>query len=67
MKKEPVTQMINTTDKQGGQSDVMNKTMSELRMEHGVEPGLRSAANKLRQRCSYYQQKYAEDNEEDKE
>ena len=39
----------------------MNKTMTELREEHGMEPSLNTAANKLRRRCNYYQKKYAED------
>ena len=34
--------------------EAMNKTMTELRQEHGIEPGLHSAANKLRMRCSFY-------------
>ena len=53
---------------QGGSEDIMNKTMTELRMEHGMEPGLHSAASKLRMRCSFYQQKYGDEvrvNEED--
>lgn len=33
------------------QDDLMNKTMSELREEFGIEPGLNTAANKLRRRC----------------
>ena len=36
----------------------MNKTMTELREEHGMEPGLNTAANKLRRRCNYYKAKY---------
>jgi len=36
------------------QSDIMNKTMTELRQEHGMEPGLNTAANRLRRRCNYY-------------
>ena len=36
----------------------MNKTMTELRLEHGMEPGLNTAANKLRMRCSFYKEKY---------
>ena len=35
-------------------TDIMNKTMTELREEHGMEPGLNTAANKLRRRCNYY-------------
>ena len=42
-------------------NDDMNKTMTELRMEHGLEPGLHSAASKLRMRCSFYQQKYGDE------
>ena len=42
-------------------TDIMNKTMTELREEHGMEPSLNTAANKLRRRCNYYQKKYAED------
>jgi len=39
----------------------MNKTMNELREEHGLEPGLNTAASKLRRRCNYYNKIYAED------
>ena len=39
-------------------TDIMNKTMTELREEHGMEPGLNTAANKLRRRCNYYKAKY---------
>lgn len=43
----------------GNGNDLMNKTMSELRQELGVEPGLHSAASKLRMRCSFYKEKYS--------
>lgn len=41
-------------------TDIMNKTMTELREEHGMEPGLNTAANKLRRRCTYYKTVYDE-------
>ena len=44
----------------------MNKTMTELREEHGMEPGLRSAANRLRMRCSFYNEKYATEQQPDR-
>ena len=40
--------------------DILNKTMTELRLEHGLEPGLHSAASRLRMRCSFYQNTYAD-------
>ena len=58
------TTMIDTTGGSAYASDpMMNKTMTELRMEHGMEPGLHSAASKLRQRCAYYQEKYSADDQ----
>ena len=42
------------------QDELHNKTMTELRQEHGIEPGLNTAASKLRMKCSFYQQKYAD-------
>ena len=50
--------------KQPETTDMMNKTMTELREEHGMEPSLNTAANKLRRRCNYYKSMYAEDNAE---
>ena len=53
--------MIDTRDGGAGRGgDIMNKTMSELRQEHGLEPGLHSAASKLRMQCSFYSEKYAD-------
>ena len=42
------------SDRNNEAASLMNKTLTELRQEHGMEPGLRTAANKLRMRCSFY-------------
>ena len=42
------------SDRNNEAASVMNKTLTELRQEHGMEPGLHTAANKLRMRCSFY-------------
>ena len=42
------------SDRNNEAASLMNKTLTELRQEHGMEPGLHTAANKLRMRCSFY-------------
>ena len=41
-------------------TDMMNMTIDDLRQMHGIQPDPESSVNKLKMRCSFYNDKYAD-------